>query len=58
MRIAIFVSPREIVQTRLEAVTGPNNPYSLIMIFGQGHLAIKTSRAVYFTRCATEEVVP
>ncbi len=35
-----------------------NNPYSLITIFGRGHLAIKAGGAVYVTRSAPAEVVP
>jgi hypothetical protein len=44
--------------TRLEAIAGADNPYSLITIFGQGHLAIKAGGAVYVTRCAPVEVLP
>jgi hypothetical protein len=32
--------------TRLEAIAGADNPYSLIIIFGRGHLAIKAGGAV------------
>ncbi len=48
---------REITHTWLEAVVGAGNPYSLIAIFGRGHLAIKTGGTVYVTRCAPVEVV-
>jgi hypothetical protein len=40
VRNAICINRREIGNTRLEA-TGADNPYSLITIFGRGHLAIK-----------------
>jgi hypothetical protein len=43
---------------RLEAIAGADNPYSLITIFGRGHLAIKAGGAVYVTRCAPVEVIP
>jgi hypothetical protein len=42
----------------LEAVSGADNPYSLIAIFGRGHLAIKAEGPVYVTRCAPVEDMP
>jgi hypothetical protein len=50
VRGAICVNRREIAYTRLEAIAGADNPYSLITIFGRGHLAIKAGGAVYMTR--------
>jgi hypothetical protein len=44
--------------SRLEAIASVNNLYSLIMIFGRGHLAIKVGGAVYVTRCVPVEVIP
>ncbi len=41
VRGAICVNRREITHTRLEVIAGADNPYSLITIFGRGHLAIK-----------------
>jgi hypothetical protein len=58
VRSAVCVNRREIAHTRLEVVTGADNPYSLITIFGRGHLAIKAGGAVYVTRCAPVEVIP
>jgi hypothetical protein len=58
VRSAISVNRREIAHTRLEAIAGSYNPYSLITIFGRGHLAIKARGAVYVTRCAPVEVLP
>ncbi len=58
VRSAMCVNRREIAHTRLEAITGADNPYSLITIFGRGHLAIKAGGAVYVTRCALVEVLP
>jgi hypothetical protein len=54
----LCVNRREIAHTRLEAIAGADNPYSLITIFGRGHLAIKAGGAVYVTRCLPAEVVP
>jgi hypothetical protein len=58
VRGAICVNRRQIAHTRLEAIPGADNPYSLITIFGRGHLAIKAGGAVYVTRCSPVEVVP
>jgi hypothetical protein len=52
------VNRRQIAHTRLEAIAGADNPYSLITIFGRGHLAIKAGGAVYMTRCSPVEVIP
>jgi hypothetical protein len=58
VRGAICVNQRQIAHTRLEAIAGADNPYSLITVFGRGHLAIKAGGAVYVTRCSPVEVVP
>jgi hypothetical protein len=52
------VKRRQIAHTRLEAIAGADNPYSLITVFSRGHLAIKAGGAVYVTRCSPVEVVP
>jgi hypothetical protein len=58
VRGAICKNRRDIARTRLEAIAGADNPYSLISTFGQGHLAIKAGGALYVTRCSPVEVVP
>ncbi len=58
VRGAICENRRDIARTRLEVVAGEDNPYSLISIFGRGHLAIKAGGAVYVTRCSPVEVIP
>ncbi len=58
VRSAICVNRREIAHTRLEAITGADNPYSLITIFCRRDLAIKAGGAVYVTRCGPVEVLP
>jgi hypothetical protein len=63
VRGAICVNRRQIAHTRLEAIAGADNPYSLITIFGRGHLAIKAGGAVYVRgarrwRCSPVEVIP
>jgi hypothetical protein len=58
VRGAICVNRREIAHMRLEASAGADNPYSLVTIFGRGHLAIKARGDVYVTRCSPVEVIP
>ncbi len=58
VRGPICVNRREIAHIRLEAIAGADNPYSLITMFGRGHLAIKAGGAVYVTRCSPVEVLP
>jgi hypothetical protein len=58
VRGAICENRWDIARTRLEAIAGADNPYSLISTFGRGHLAIKAGGAVYVTRCSPVEVVP
>jgi hypothetical protein len=58
VRGAICENRWDIARTRLEAIAGADNPYSLISIFGRGHLAIKAGGAVYETKCSPVEVVP
>jgi hypothetical protein len=58
VRGAICVNRREIAHTRLEAIAGADNPYSLITIFRRGHLAVKAGGAVYVMRCSPVEVLP
>jgi hypothetical protein len=51
--IVIFIHKDErtgVTNTQLEAVAGADNPYSLITVFGKGHLAIKAGGAVTITR--------
>ncbi len=55
---AICENRREIAHMRLEAIAGADNPYSLITIFGCGHLAIKVGGAMYVTRCSPVKVIP
>ncbi len=50
VRGAICENQRDIARTRLEAIPGADNPYSLISTFGRGHLAIKASGAVQSAR--------
>ncbi len=58
VRGAICENRRDITRTRLEVIAGADNLYSLISIFGRGHLTFKAGGAVYVTKCSPVEVVP
>jgi hypothetical protein len=58
VRSAICVNRTEIAHTRMEAVAGADNLYTLIAIFERGPLAIKASGAIYVRRCSPAEMVP
>jgi hypothetical protein len=51
--------PARNAHAKLKAVVRTDNPYSLIAIFGRGHLAIKAGHlSIYATMYASVEVVP
>jgi hypothetical protein len=54
----IFQSRREAAFVRLEAITEADSPYSLLQIFGRGHMIAKTGSLAYVTRCNPVEVLP
>ncbi|OBQ32942.1 MAG: hypothetical protein AN484_27560, partial [Aphanizomenon flos-aquae WA102] len=54
----ICANRRQIAYSRLEAVAGAENPYSLIQIFGRGHLIVKAGAAMYVTHCSPVDVLP
>jgi hypothetical protein len=58
VKLAICVTRRQVASTRLEAIAGSDNAYSLIEVFGRGHLATRAGAAVYMTRCAPVSVSP
>ncbi len=41
---------------RLESIAGAENPFSLMEVFGRGHLVTKNGATVYVTRCQPVEV--
>ena len=46
---------RRILQVRLHAIAGANNPYSLLDIYGPGHAIYKSGASAYILRCAPIE---
>lgn len=44
--------------TRLEAIAGSENPYSLLQILGKGHLVSRAGATVYVTKCKAVSVEP
>ncbi len=49
---------KQIAHTRLESITGAENPYSLMQVFGRGHLVTRNGATVNVTRCQAAEVLP
>ncbi len=49
---------KQIANTRLESIAGAENPYSLMQVFGRGHLVTRNCVTVYMTRCQAAEVLP
>jgi hypothetical protein len=58
VRLAICETCRQVAATRLESIAGCDNPYSLIQVFGRGHLASKAGATVYVTRCRPVSMTP
>jgi hypothetical protein len=58
VRYEICQNRRETAQVRLEAITGADNPYSLLQVFGRGHVISKSGAVAYVTRCNPVEVLP
>jgi hypothetical protein len=49
---------RQTASVRLEAITGADNPSSLIQVFRRGHIIAKSGAVAFVTRCNPVEVVP
>jgi hypothetical protein len=49
---------RETAHVWLEAIARADNPYSLLQVFGQGHVITKSGVVTYVTRCNPVELVP
>jgi hypothetical protein len=58
VKAEICENRRQVVHLRLESIAGAENPYSLIEVFGRGHLVTKNGATVYETRCQPVEVTP
>jgi hypothetical protein len=58
VRHEICQNRRETTQVRLEAIAGADNPYSLLQVFGRGHVITKSGAVAYVTRCNPVEVLP
>jgi len=58
VKAEICENRRQIAHMRLESIAGAENPYSLMEVFGRGHLVTKNGATVYVTRCQPVEVTP
>jgi hypothetical protein len=58
VKAEICENRRQVAHLRLESIAGAENPYSLMEVFGRGHLVTKNGATVYVTRCQPVEVTP
>lgn len=58
VKLEICNNRRDLLMTRLEAVAGVENPYSLLRVFGKGHIATRAGSVVYVAKCKAVDVVP
>jgi len=58
IRAAVCENRRQILWTRLEAVAGTDNQYSLLQLFGPGHQVSRAGATVYVTKCYPVSVTP
>jgi hypothetical protein len=58
VKAEICENRKHIAHTRLESITGVENPYSLMQVFGRGHQVTRNGATVYVTRCQATEVIP
>ncbi len=56
VRGEICSNRRSIQFTRLEAIAGTGNPYSLIQMFGKGHLVTRSGATAVVTKCSPVDV--
>ncbi len=49
---------RLLTRGQLESITGVENPYSLMQVFGRGHQVTRNGATVYVTRCQATDVLP
>ncbi len=57
VRGEICTNRRSIQYTRLEAIAGTGNPYSLIQMFGKGHLVTRSGATAVVTKCSPVDVM-
>jgi hypothetical protein len=49
---------KQVAHTRLDSISGAENPYSLMQVFGRWHQVTRNQATVYVTRCQAKEVTP
>ena len=58
VRLAICENRRQVLLSRLEAIAGSDNPYSLTNVLGRGVMLTRAGSVVYATHCNPVQVVP
>ena len=56
--LAICENRRQVLLSRLEAIAGSDNPYSLTNVLGRGVMLTRAGSVVYATHCNPVQVVP
>ncbi len=56
VRHEICQNRRQTASVRLDAITGADNPSSLIQVFRRGHIIAKSGEVAFVTRCNPVEV--
>jgi hypothetical protein len=58
VKAEICEDQKQIAHTRLESITGVENLYSLMQVFGRGHQVNCNGATVFVTRCQATDVLP
>jgi hypothetical protein len=58
VKAEICEDQKQIAHTRLENITGVENPYSLMQVFGRGHKVTRNGATVYVMRCQATDMLP
>jgi hypothetical protein len=58
VKAEIYENQKQIAHTRLESITGVENPYSLMQVIGRGHQVTRNGATVYTTRCQATDMLP
>ncbi len=58
VKTEICENRKQIAHKGLESITGVENPYSLVQVFGRGNQVTCNGAMVYVTRCQATDVLP
>ncbi|OBQ32975.1 MAG: hypothetical protein AN484_27535, partial [Aphanizomenon flos-aquae WA102] len=58
VKMEICFNRRELAYARLESIAGADNQYSLMQVFGRGHIITRSGASMYVTHCNPVDVLP